>query len=153
LHSRAGIFVVTNTPTPAACSPQVHVAGGFNNWSDSATPLKKQPDGSFADEVPIPWGEKQAFKYVVDGGEWIAGLACEKEREISQARRRWIRSLRGASRVLEMGKECFDERLGIVLTSQNGRYGRTRPRSGVSLEYLYSTFTGRGLLTQHRRRW
>ncbi|KAK8865649.1 hypothetical protein IAR55_000794 [Kwoniella newhampshirensis] len=47
----------------------VYVAGGFNNWSADATPLHKQPDGSFAAEIPLPWGEKQAFKYVVDG-EW-----------------------------------------------------------------------------------
>lgn len=47
----------------------VFVAGGFNNWSDTATALEKQPDGSFAADVPMPWGEKQAFKYVVDG-EW-----------------------------------------------------------------------------------
>ncbi|KAL7423705.1 Cruciform DNA binding protein [Cryptotrichosporon argae] len=47
----------------------VHVAGGFNNWSDSATPLERQADGSFAAEVPMPWGAKQSFKYVVDG-EW-----------------------------------------------------------------------------------
>ncbi|WWD18168.1 hypothetical protein CI109_102617 [Kwoniella shandongensis] len=47
----------------------VYVAGNFNNWSADATPLHKQPDGSFAAEIPLPWGEKQAFKYVVDG-DW-----------------------------------------------------------------------------------
>jgi len=44
------------------------VAGNFNNWSGDATPLHKLDDGSFAADVPLPWGEKQAFKYVVDGG-------------------------------------------------------------------------------------
>jgi hypothetical protein len=79
-HSRSHVHIVlvVHTLSPAASCPQVHVAGGFNNWSDSATPLKKQPDGSFADEVPIPWGEKQAFKYVVDGGEWLAWLDLGK---------------------------------------------------------------------------
>ncbi|WVQ85511.1 hypothetical protein IAT38_007676 [Cryptococcus sp. DSM 104549] len=47
----------------------VCVAGGFNEWSATATPLHKQPDGSFSAEIPLPYGEKQAFKYVVDG-EW-----------------------------------------------------------------------------------
>ncbi|WWC60554.1 uncharacterized protein I303_103128 [Kwoniella dejecticola CBS 10117] len=47
----------------------VYIAGNFNNWSADATPLEKQPDGSFTASVPLPWGEKQAFKYVVDG-EW-----------------------------------------------------------------------------------
>ncbi|ORY24697.1 hypothetical protein BCR39DRAFT_472124 [Naematelia encephala] len=47
----------------------VHVAGNFNNWSGDATPLNKLADGSFAADIPLPWGEKQAFKYVVDG-DW-----------------------------------------------------------------------------------
>ncbi|WWC96721.1 hypothetical protein V866_003593 [Kwoniella sp. B9012] len=52
-----------------AGAQSVHIAGNFNNWSASATPLEKQADGSFTAQVPLPWGEKQAFKYVVDG-EW-----------------------------------------------------------------------------------
>ena len=48
---------------------KVHVAGGFNGWSDTATPLVKQADGTFKADVPMPWGQKQAFKYIVDGGE------------------------------------------------------------------------------------
>ncbi|ODN84022.1 hypothetical protein, variant [Cryptococcus amylolentus CBS 6039] len=47
----------------------VCVAGNFNDWSATATPLHKQADGSFLASVPVPWGEKGAFKYVVDG-EW-----------------------------------------------------------------------------------
>ncbi|WWC68398.1 uncharacterized protein I206_102324 [Kwoniella pini CBS 10737] len=47
----------------------VNIAGNFNNWSADATPLEKQHDGTFTASVPLPWGEKQAFKYVVDG-EW-----------------------------------------------------------------------------------
>ncbi|WVO19636.1 uncharacterized protein IAS62_000926 [Cryptococcus decagattii] len=57
------------TFTWGAGAQTVCVAGNFNDWSATATPLKKQPDGSFLAEVPLPWGEKQAFKYVVDG-EW-----------------------------------------------------------------------------------
>nr|XP_019001922.1 uncharacterized protein I203_05633 [Kwoniella mangroviensis CBS 8507]OCF65383.1 hypothetical protein I203_05633 [Kwoniella mangroviensis CBS 8507] len=52
-----------------AGAQSVHIAGNFNNWSADATPLEKQADGSFTAQVPLPWGEKQAFKYVVDG-EW-----------------------------------------------------------------------------------
>ncbi|WVQ97043.1 hypothetical protein IAU59_004153 [Kwoniella sp. CBS 9459] len=55
--------------TWGAGAQTVCVAGGFNNWSADATPLEKQADGSFAADVPLPWGEKQAFKYVVDG-DW-----------------------------------------------------------------------------------
>ncbi|WVF70678.1 hypothetical protein IAT40_005471 [Kwoniella sp. CBS 6097] len=55
--------------TWGAGAQTVCVAGGFNDWSSDATPLEKQADGSFAADVPLPWGEKQAFKYVVDG-DW-----------------------------------------------------------------------------------
>jgi 1,4-alpha-glucan branching enzyme len=60
---------------------QVHVAGGWNGWSDSASPLHKQADGTFSAEIALPWGEKQAFKYIVDGGECAPrapepGLPC-----------------------------------------------------------------------------
>jgi hypothetical protein len=34
----------------------------------------------------------------------------------------------------EDGKKCIWELFGTVLTVQNGRSGRTRPRNGVSLE-------------------
>jgi hypothetical protein len=65
-NSILGICVIS----PVCSSPlQVFIAGNFNSWSDSATPLHKLDDGSFAAEVPLPWGEKQAFKYVVDGGK------------------------------------------------------------------------------------
>lgn len=57
------------TFTWGAGAQTVCVAGNFNDWSATATPLKKQSDGSFMAEVSVPWGEKQAFKYVVDG-EW-----------------------------------------------------------------------------------
>ncbi|KAL0252900.1 hypothetical protein I308_102292 [Cryptococcus tetragattii IND107] len=57
------------TFTWGAGAQTVCVAGNFNDWSATAAPLKKQPDGSFLAEVSLPWGEKQAFKYVVDG-EW-----------------------------------------------------------------------------------
>jgi 1,4-alpha-glucan branching enzyme len=48
---------------------QVHISGGFNQWSATASPLHKQEDGTFKGDIALPWGEKQAFKYVVDG-EW-----------------------------------------------------------------------------------
>lgn len=54
---------------------QVYVAGGFNNWSGDATELHRQEDGTFAAKVPMNWGEKHAFKYVVDGGESFSGLS------------------------------------------------------------------------------
>ena len=60
----------------------------------------------------MPWGEKQAFKYVVDGGAWFGVI-----------RTRW----------------------GYVLTvivSQNGKFGRMKPKNGVSPTPLLIQTTG-----------
>ncbi|GMK60084.1 hypothetical protein CspeluHIS016_0903010 [Cutaneotrichosporon spelunceum] len=48
----------------------VSIAGGFNDWSATATPLIKQPDGSFKATISMPWGSVQAYKYIVDG-DWM----------------------------------------------------------------------------------
>jgi hypothetical protein len=46
----------------------VFVAGEFNHWSQTATPLKRDPNGRWSVTVPLPAG-KHAYKFVVDG-EW-----------------------------------------------------------------------------------
>ncbi|KLT45600.1 hypothetical protein CC85DRAFT_282222 [Cutaneotrichosporon oleaginosum] len=56
----------------------VSIAGGFNDWSATATPLIKQPDGSFKATVSVPWGSTQAYKYIVDG-EWMVREDEEKD--------------------------------------------------------------------------
>jgi hypothetical protein len=62
-------LIPANDPFFSPFISQVYVAGGFNDWSGDATPLHKQADGSFLGDIKLPYGEKQAFKYVVDGGE------------------------------------------------------------------------------------
>jgi hypothetical protein len=46
----------------------VFVAGEFNHWSKTATPLKRDADGRWTATVPLPVG-KHAYKFIVDG-EW-----------------------------------------------------------------------------------
>jgi len=46
----------------------VFVAGEFNHWSKTATPLQRGEDGKWRTTMPLPPG-KHAYKFIVDG-EW-----------------------------------------------------------------------------------
>jgi hypothetical protein len=54
-------------PTPSS----VIVTGTFDSWSGTTHHLSRDPaSGGWKGTVEIPWGEKVAYKYVVDG-EWM----------------------------------------------------------------------------------
>ena len=59
---------VPDLTTADAPLPEVFVIGGFNDWSRSATPLVRQPDGALAATVPITPGRYE-YKLTVDGAE------------------------------------------------------------------------------------
>ena len=54
--------------TDDAPLPQVFVIGGFNDWSRTATPLRRQPDGALAATVAVTPGRYE-YKLTVDGAE------------------------------------------------------------------------------------
>jgi hypothetical protein len=47
----------------------VNLAGAFNNWSPTASPLHKRPSGKWAITLELPAGRYQ-YKFIVDG-MWI----------------------------------------------------------------------------------
>ena len=49
----------------------VHVVGEFNDWSETANPLKKYKNGSFKAIVNMEKGTKYQFKYLIDGEKWM----------------------------------------------------------------------------------
>lgn len=57
------------TPAPGENPQAVNLAGDFNNWSTTDTPMVKQPDGSYAARADLADGI-HAYKFVVDG-KWI----------------------------------------------------------------------------------
>lgn len=79
-----------NDVTGRELTEQVFVAGGFNNWSETATPLEMQDDGTFLVDVKLPWGERQAYKYVLDG-EWMVREDEDKEWGESGERSKMLR--------------------------------------------------------------
>ncbi len=48
----------------------VHVAGDFNGWSTSSTPLARRKDGRFSATVTLPAGKEYRYRYVLDGERW-----------------------------------------------------------------------------------
>jgi hypothetical protein len=56
---------------------QVSLCGDFNNWSTSATPMKRGADGRWEVRVVLPAGQHQ-YKFVVDGG-WIPDPAAPQQ--------------------------------------------------------------------------
>lgn len=49
---------------------EAYVCGEFNDWSDTATPLKRGKDGTFAVTVALEAGRRYRFRYLLDDGRW-----------------------------------------------------------------------------------
>ena len=49
---------------------QVNVAGDFNNWDNTATPLKRNRTGTFSVTLSLDCGRSYRFKYLIDGSRW-----------------------------------------------------------------------------------
>jgi len=59
--------VTFSLPKAGAGSAQaVHVVGDFNGWDKSATPMKKQKNGSFAASVPLERNREYQFRYLLN---------------------------------------------------------------------------------------
>ena len=57
----------------------ITIAGDFNSWSSTETPLKKNPkDGSFSVKLPLEAGKEYQFRYLLDGSRWENDWAADK---------------------------------------------------------------------------
>ena len=59
----------------APAAGAVSVAGTFNDWSPTATPLTRQADGTWTATLGLAPGRYE-YKFVVDG-EWCCEPGCE----------------------------------------------------------------------------
>ena len=49
----------------------INIAGDFNSWSSTETPLKKsKKDGSFSVKLALEAGREYQFRYLIDGHKW-----------------------------------------------------------------------------------
>lgn len=56
-------------PLPEA--QQVFLAGEFNGWEPTRTPMKRRKDGAWTVAMRLPNTGRFEYRFVVDGDEWI----------------------------------------------------------------------------------
>ncbi len=80
LKSKQICKVTFSLPAEAvADSKEVVVLGDFNDWNtSSATPLKKQKDGSYKAILELEPGKEYQFRYLIDGSKWENDWAADK---------------------------------------------------------------------------
>ena len=54
----------------ANLATQANVVGEFNNWSTSATPMKKSKTGAFSTTVDLEKGRSYQFRYLLEQSRW-----------------------------------------------------------------------------------
>ncbi|WP_075184922.1 isoamylase early set domain-containing protein [Teredinibacter haidensis] len=57
---------------------KVYLAGEFNGWDYSTTPLRKQKDGSYATTLDLETGQEYEYRYVLDGEQWENDYDADK---------------------------------------------------------------------------
>ncbi len=69
-------FIVS--PEAAQDAKTINLAGDFNSWSSTDTPLKKGKDGSFSVKVSLEAGKEYQFRYLIDGQKWENDWKADK---------------------------------------------------------------------------
>ncbi|MDJ0755684.1 MAG: isoamylase early set domain-containing protein [Ardenticatenaceae bacterium] len=49
---------------------QATLVGEFNDWDETANPMKRLKDGSFSAQVSLAAGQTYRFRYLLDGERW-----------------------------------------------------------------------------------
>lgn len=56
----------------------VSVVGDFNDWNPEANPMKALKTGGFSTTVELEKGKEYAFRYLVDGTNWVNEPKADK---------------------------------------------------------------------------
>jgi len=56
--------------TVANASRSAHIVGEFNDWSTSATPMKKLKNGAFKATLNLETGRSYQFRYLLGESHW-----------------------------------------------------------------------------------
>ncbi|MDL2267053.1 isoamylase early set domain-containing protein [Desulfovibrio sp. OttesenSCG-928-G15] len=55
----------------AGDASEMYLVGDFNDWSDTASPMKKMKDGGFSIEIELPLGHDVQFRYRSGDNVWL----------------------------------------------------------------------------------
>ncbi len=56
----------------------VHLVGDFNEWNESAEPMKGLKNGGYTVTVDLEQGKEYQFRYLVDGNTWLNDEEADK---------------------------------------------------------------------------
>ena len=77
LQGSAQVSVTFETaPYPEARS--VSLAADFNDWDLAATPMKQREDGCWWATVRLTKGQEYAYRFLVDGREWVTDERADR---------------------------------------------------------------------------
>ncbi|MCI1209570.1 MAG: isoamylase early set domain-containing protein [Treponema sp.] len=68
----------TVTAEAAQGANTINIAGDFNSWSSTDTPLTKKKDGSFSVKLVLDAGKEYQFRYLLDGHKWENDWKADK---------------------------------------------------------------------------
>ena len=66
------------SPEAAQGAKTINIAGDFNSWSSTDTPLKKGKDGSFSVKIELEVDKEYQFRYLLDGCRWENDWKADK---------------------------------------------------------------------------
>lgn len=67
--SRPGYVRVVFELPACLWADRIYLTGDFNNWDQTATPMRQDHDGVWRAEVELPAGQSYEFRYLIDG-QW-----------------------------------------------------------------------------------
>ena len=71
LKSKPVCKVTLSLPKSIANSArEVHIVGEFNDWDQSANPMKALKNGSFKSTLELPAGQSYQFRYLIGKDRW-----------------------------------------------------------------------------------
>lgn len=66
---------------PGEAAPDAHlvsIAGDFNNWDPSRSPMKKLKNGSYQISLTLPRDREYRFRYLIDNSRWENDWKADK---------------------------------------------------------------------------
>lgn len=79
LTTRPVCKVVFGIPAEIAHGADVVcLVGDFNNWNQTATPMKKLKNGSFSITIDLETGREYQFRYLIGGKYWENAWNADK---------------------------------------------------------------------------
>ena len=71
-NSEENVYEVTFTVSKEAAqgAQKITIAGDFNSWSSTETPLSANKKGDFSVKLKLEAGKEYQFRYLLDGKRW-----------------------------------------------------------------------------------